>query len=119
MNITYRLILVSASQHQQIEFPHLINQRLERSFMKKVLTAIVLASALVASSTVAHAADAKPTVAKKVKKVSIKQGAAGAEGTAGHEMSETSGTQNAEGTGAVKKHAKKAGMKKAAKATTK
>ena len=90
--------------------------------MKKVLTAIVLASALVASSTVAHAADAKPTVAKKVKKVkkvSIKQGAAGAEGTAGHEMSETSGTQNAEGTGAVKKHAKKAGMKKAAKATTK
>ena len=65
--------------------------------MKKVLTAIVLASALVASSTVAHAADTKPTVAKKVKKVSIKQGAAGA----------------------VKKHAKKAGMKKAAKATSK
>ena len=86
--------------------------------MKKVLTAVVLASALVASSTVAHAANTKPAISKKAKKPSIKHGA-GAEGTATHEMSETSGTQSEEGTGAVKKHAKKAGTKKAAKATTK
>ena len=83
--------------------------------MKKVFTAVLLASALVASSTVAHAASSAPTITKPGKKPSIKQGAGGAEGTAGHEMSESSGTQHAEGSRTGKKHAWRTGTKKAAK----
>jgi len=104
--------------------------------MKKVLTALVLTGALAVGPTVAQGATKKPALAikdmkaMKAKKPAIKQmtQGGGAEGSATHEMTESSGMQNAEGTGAVKKHAKKsrvkkhakkAGMKKAAKATTK
>ena len=55
--------------------------------MKKVSLALLIAASLVASSSAAFAATPKPHVT----------GAAGAkEGTAKHEMSETSGTQKAE-----------------------
>ena len=65
--------------------------------MKKVSLALLIAASLVVSSTSAFAASPKPHVT----------GAAGtAEGTASHEMSESSGTQKAEGSKSVKKSTK-------------
>ncbi len=73
--------------------------------MKKVSLALLIAASLVVSSSSAFAATPKPHVT----------GAAGAaEGTANHEMSESSGTQKAEGSKTVKK-ASKSVIKKAKK----
>ena len=71
--------------------------------MKKVSLALLIAASLVVSSSSAFAATPKPHVT----------GAAGAaEGMAKHEMSETSGTQKAEGSKKVKKASKSVIKKK-------
>jgi len=70
--------------------------------MKKVSLALLIAASLAVSASPAFAATPKPHVT----------GAAGAkEGTAKHEMSETAGTQKAEGAKTPKMGAK-AGAKK-------
>jgi hypothetical protein len=71
--------------------------------MKKVSLTLLIAASLAVSSSSAFAASPKPHVS----------GAAGAaEGTANHEMSESSGTQKAEGSKSVKKSTKSVIKKK-------
>jgi hypothetical protein len=84
--------------------------------MKKVLISSVLAIALVGSGSTAFAASTKPSIKPTIKSTK------GGEGTASHEMSESSSTQNEEGSGtpAKKIPAKKIpSMKASTKATTK
>jgi hypothetical protein len=71
--------------------------------MKKVSLAVLIAASLVASTSTSLAATPKPHVS----------GGSGAkEGTAKHEMSESSGTQKAEGSKMVKKATKSVIKKK-------
>jgi hypothetical protein len=74
--------------------------------MKKVVLSSALLVALVASgSSMAFAASPKPTI----------KSSNGAEGTATHEMSESSATQKKEGTSTGKHSGKKSGNKHASK----
>ena len=77
---------------------------MNREVMKKVSLAALIAAALIASTGSALAATTAPKPHVSA--------AAGAEGTASHEMSESSGTQQAEGAATTTKKA----TKKAAKA---
>jgi hypothetical protein len=71
--------------------------------MKKVSLALLIATSLAVSASPAFAATPKPHVTG---------GAEAAEGTANHEMSESSGTQKAEGSKIVKKATKSVIKKK-------
>ena len=72
--------------------------------MKKVLIGSILAIALIGAGSTAYAATTKPT---------IKSSKGGAEGTANHEMSESSSTQKEEGSGAPAKKIPTKSTKKA------
>jgi hypothetical protein len=76
--------------------------------MKKIIISAAIAAALIAGTTAPSFAAAK--------KIGTAKTSAGAEGTATHEMSESSGTQKSEGSSTAKKAVmKKVVVKKSAK----
>ena len=79
--------------------------------MKKLISAAAIAALLVAGSSTSFASTS--TKAKKTFGTSAKS--AGGEGTATHEMSESSGTQKSEGASTGTMTTKKTTTKKAAK----